>query len=199
MAISTYMELTEAVSRWMHRADLVPLVGDFVMLAESRINDVLRHPMMEKRASAVAESEWLAIPDDMLEVRHFEADGKRLESLAVDQIEVNYDHVGEPQFYAVIDAQFRILPFPERDASVEILYYAAVPSLSNESPANWLLTRNPNVYLYAALLEACIYADDDAKAQKYQQLFTESIAAAMESGAKLRHGESIVLSVSGVM
>ena len=42
MAITTYAELQTAIGDWLNRADLDQKIPDFIRLAESTLNDVLR-------------------------------------------------------------------------------------------------------------------------------------------------------------
>jgi len=47
------------------------------------------------------------------------------------------------------------------DYAYRMVYFSGVPSLSASSTQNWLVVANPNVYLYASLLEAAAYMQDD--------------------------------------
>ena len=53
-------------------------------------------------------------------------------------------------------------------------YYQAIPSLA-DSPlqVNWLIQREPGLYLYASLLEASPYIQDDSRSLVWAQALSE--------------------------
>jgi len=58
---------------------------------------------------------------------------------------------------------------------MEIDYYAKVVALSDAAPTNTMLTNNPDIYLYGALLEAEPFLMNDARAQLWSQAFFKAI------------------------
>lgn len=54
--------------------------------------------------------------------------------------------------------------------------FTGVTTLSTVNTTNWMLTNNPDVYLYGALLEAQPYLMDDARIQTWTQIFTTVVA-----------------------
>lgn len=62
------------------------------------------------------------------------------------------------------------------DYPYRLVYYAGVPSLAT-STTNWLVQRNPNVYLYATLLEAAPYIQDDDRINVWGSGYQNAIAA----------------------
>jgi len=51
VSLTTYPELKIAIADWMERGDLAARAGDFVALAESRLNRLLRSPALEREAT----------------------------------------------------------------------------------------------------------------------------------------------------
>ena len=51
--------------------------------------------------------------------------------------------------------------------SVKASYYARIPALNDTDPATWLMSQYPQVYLYSALVSACEYVKDEARAQSW--------------------------------
>jgi len=74
-----------------------------------------------------------------------------------------------PGFIQLADAQIR-RNIPEQwDAS-------GIPdALSADNPTNELLSRHPDLYLYGALMQLAMWAEDDANASKYSNLFLSSM------------------------
>ena len=77
MSLTTYPELKIAIADWMERGDLAARAGDFVALAESRLNRLLRSPALEREATVtVAQGErTAAAPPDLREPLRLWLDG----------------------------------------------------------------------------------------------------------------------------
>jgi hypothetical protein len=57
---------------------------------------------------------------------------------------------------------------------------------------NWLITNAPDVYLYATLLEAAPYLNDDARTQVWGALLEQGISA-LESANKADRFGSVLM------
>ena len=74
-----------------------------------------------------------------------------------------------PQFVQLADAQIR-RGIPEQ------WHTSGIPEpLTTENPTNELLTQHPDLYLYGALMQLAMWAEDDANASKYSNLFLSSM------------------------
>lgn len=76
------------------------------------------------------------------------------------------------------------------DYSYRMVYYAGIPSLSIGSPTNWLILRNPNVYLYATLLELAPYLQDDDRINVWGAGYQNAVAALQRQDDHIRFGPS---------
>ena len=72
---------------------------------------------------------------------------------------------GVPSVYTMAAGYILFGPVPSSVYRLEMLYYAAIPALSDDEPTNWCLTANPDLFLYGSLLEASPYLMDDARIQ----------------------------------
>ena len=91
---------------------------------------------------------------------------------------------GEPVFYADYDYNhWLIVPTPDTDYPVEILYYQLPPLLSDEEQTNWLTENAPELLLYGTLLEATPFLKNDERIATWQNLYDR--AAAMLNGEDL--------------
>jgi len=175
MSISNYTELKDAAAGWLARDDLTSRIPDFVALAEAKFNRILFHPRMEMRTTLTvntlaADPEFLDLPTDFQTVRYVrlpdETGRPRLQFLTQTQIDdyrYSRDNVaGTPAAFSIVGDQIELAPTPNEDMDVELLYRANIPALESNA-TNWLLTAAPDLYLYATLLEASPYIQNDER------------------------------------
>ncbi|NNH59451.1 hypothetical protein HLI01_22205 [Rhizobium laguerreae] len=55
-----------------------------------------------------------------------------------------------------------IYVFPTSGVDVDLVYYAAIPTLSDVVTSNWLLAKMPNLYLHASLMHLAMFIRDAA-------------------------------------
>ena len=67
MSISNYAELQTAVANYLHRSDLTTLIPDFISIAESKLNRVLRLRSMENVTTGTVASS-IALPTGFIEM-----------------------------------------------------------------------------------------------------------------------------------
>ena len=182
MAFSNYTDLQASIAEWLNRSDLTTIIPDFIRLAEADMNDKIRHWRMENRATAVANSQFTAIPTDFLEpIRlHLETDQRAIELVSVNEIQrlrqANADISGEPKNYSIVQGEIELFPKPDASYNLELYYYAKIPSLSVSQATNEILTNFPNVYLYGSLLHAAPFLGEDARTQTWASLYQSAIA-----------------------
>jgi hypothetical protein len=70
------------------------------------------------------------------------------------------------------------------------MFYQKIAALSTGSPTGQMLTNNPDVYLYGALLEAEPFLMNDQRVQLWATAFQESLRALQEQDNKDRHSGS---------
>src|SRR5258708_28646299 len=66
-------------------------------------------------------------------------------------------------FFTIETGNLNVRP-KDDSAQVQLEYYAKIPSLSNSTPTNWLLTSHPDLYLFGSLVETNMYAVDTERA-----------------------------------
>lgn len=165
MTLSTYGELTSAIADWLERADLAPRIPDFIRLAESQLDRVLREREMTRRVSAIISDPLSEAPGDLLEVRSLVlSDGRERWQLTPAALEVldaaALDQAGRPRFWSLVGGQIRYHPPPEREYTATLTYYVRAPPLGDSQPTNWLLIAHPDIYLFGALKEAAPFLRD---------------------------------------
>ena len=70
------------------------------------------------------------------------------------------------------------------------MFYKKIDALSDSNTTEQMLTINPDVYLYGALLEAEPFLMNDQRVQLWATAFQESLNALQEQDNKDRHSGS---------
>jgi len=191
MALMTYDDLKTAVADWLERSDLAGRAADFITLAEARLNRELRLAVMEAEASltAAAGARTLTLPADCRE-----ALGLWREDGAV-RAPMRYrpsgslpraDLAGRPDYWTLQGGAIVL----ERPCAAEtgfVLRQVGRLALSGASPTNAVLAEHPDLYLFAALAEACPYLRDGEMAGHFNARFEMALAQARAADAR-RHG-----------
>ena len=206
MAIGTYAELQTAVANWLDRADLTDRIPEFIALAEARMNRVLRIRLMEAKytASTVAAQRNYAVPTGYIQMRNFQINTSPITPLQYVTPEI-YDRLwggstdGTPQFYTIVAGEVQLGPLPASVLTMEMLFYKKITALSGSNTTEAMLTDNPDVYLYGALLEAEPFIMNDQRVGLWAQGFQQAVADLQEQDNKDRHSGSAlrVMNTSG--
>ena len=206
MAIGTYAELQTAVANWLDRDDLTDRIPEFIALAEARMNRVLRIRLMEGKytASTVAAQRNYALPASYIQMRNFQLNTSPITPLQYVTPEI-YDRLwggstgGTPQFYTIVAGEVQLGPLPASVLTMEMLFYKKISALSVTNTTEAMLTDNPDIYLYGALLEAEPFIMNDERVGLWAQGFQRAVADLQEQDNKDRHSGSAlrVMNTSG--
>lgn len=183
MALSNYAELQASVANWMHRTNLTGDIPDFITLAEARIKSILQAEFQGKLGTlaTVGGQNYVTLPSDLLRVHSLSIlnSSPSIDYVTPDQFGAMYSSnvSGIPGKYTTIGDRLYFGPTPDRVYSMTCVYQANVPALSNAATTNTLLTQWPNVYLWAALVEAAKFSKDAAAQASYNADFSEAISA----------------------
>lgn len=153
-AIATYSDLLDEIRDLMDDDNYDQAVIDRALRkAEAEFNRSLRAAEMEKRAMLTVAGELTALPADFLELRFIFQEGSPdtpLRSMSpAGMLAIHAGVSGVPQAYAIEGREIRVGPVG--NATLELVYYAAVPALSDATQSNWLLSRHPDLYVSGAL------------------------------------------------
>ena len=197
MAIGTYAELQIAVANWLDRDDLTDRIPEFITLAEARMNRLLRLRLMENKytASTVAAQRNYALPTSYLQMRNFQINVTPVRPLQYVTPEV-YDRIwggsssGTPEVYTIITNEVQLGPKPDSVMTMEMLFYKKITALSVSNTTEQMLTENPDIYLYGALMEAEPFIMNDERVGLWAQGFAQAVQALQEQDNKDRHSGS---------
>lgn len=194
MAISTYTELLTAAANWLARSDLTSRIPEFVTLAQAQINRDIRAAAMEtKSASFSITGEYVAVPSDFLEARDFYITSTSprypLEYMSGDMMTGYYPSTGKPRFYLVAGSNFRFGPAPDGTYTATLNYYAKPATLATTTQeTNSLFPTNVDLYLYATLLQAEAFVQNDPRIGIWKQAYDEAVAKINGEAARKRWG-----------
>ena len=205
MAIDTYAELQSAVADWLNREDLLAVIPSFISLAEADISRSLRDWRMETRTTLSASSQYTPLPADWLETIRLQVTGVTSElvlasqgALAQMRADIN-DQAGRPTHYALTGGQLELFPTPSETYTLDLVYFAKVPTLTVSVNTNWLLSAAPDVYLYGALTQSAPYLKDDARTAVWAGLYSQAINNLNTASERARYsGANLRLRVRGM-
>jgi len=178
MAITNYTELKASVADWLNREDLTAQIPDFITFAEARLNRTLRVREMLTRRRTETTDGFIGLPPDYLETYQLQLPSNATntpEPLTfigpneAAQFKAT-SMTGKTRYYTIIDGAFELIPTPTSSVELTITYYAKVPALSSTQATNWLLTKAPDLYLYATLANAAPYLQNDERIPVWSQL-----------------------------
>ena len=182
MALTSYTELKTSIANYLNRSDLNSIIPDFITLAESKMNRVLRLRVMQKRVSTTTATgdAFVDLPSDFLEMIQFFVDSNPNVVLDyVNPTEIELDNLreasGTPQQYSIIGNEIKLNPIPDSTYTLKLTYFGKVPTLSDSNTTNYILSNYPQVYLYGALLEAQPYILNDERITVWMSLYNEAI------------------------
>lgn len=181
MAIGTYSELKTAIANWLNRTDLTDRIPEFIDLAEARMkrDGRLRVGQSVIRATLSVSSQFTTLPADFVRMINMEYDDDPVVPMVplspqqMDEVRAQ-DLSGDPKYYCVLgNGSIEVLPVQSSAASCPIMYYSGPLPLSESNPTNWLFEAAPDIYLYAAKIEACLYQHEDERAALFEGLYNQ--------------------------
>ena len=197
MPITTYAELKTNIADFLNRDDLASISSTFISLAEDDLNLRLRHWRQEKRSTAEIDTQYTAIPADMLEIIRFyttSGDTRPLELISqaemLDRKFRNLNTSGQPAYYAFTAGEIEVYPVPDGTYTSELYYYSRIPALSDSNTSNWVLDYYSSAYLYGSLIHSAPYLKDDARIQVWAALYQNAIDAINTESEKAKFGGS---------
>ena len=209
--INTYATLQTAVANWLDRSDLTDRIPEFIALAEARMNRVLRLAIMLNvdqttlggAATLVSGTRDYALPSGYLQMVDFHLRTSPITTLSYLTPE-NMNRMwagsqgGRPLAYTIFSDKargtpiksVRLGPSPDSGYDYSIMFYKKIDALSDSNTTEQMLTNNPDVYLYGALLEAEPFLMNDQRVQLWATAFKQAIDDLQDQDNKDRHSGS---------
>lgn len=158
-----YEWLQTKVIDFSRRKDLASRIPDFVMLAEERISAELEARGIDGTIviSTAVDATSVALPPGVVVIRSIGVPEHRpLDSLSADALNARYssDEAGPPRHYAVIGDLLYLGPKPDGVYDLQVSGRMSLPPLEDAADGlNWLMARNPSLYLAATMMEVMTY------------------------------------------
>jgi hypothetical protein len=187
MALTNYTELVAAINGWLSRDDMTAIAPDLIALAEAEFNRTLRTIEMEGRATATLTGEALALPTDFIGLRSISVDSTFFDQVSSQELFDIPSTAALPRKVAIMDGQFFFRPAPD-SGDVNIAYYQKIPALTAGSPTNWLMTKHPDLYLFAALAQAEFYNWNDDRLPLVKARAEELMQQINDETQRIRYG-----------
>jgi hypothetical protein len=182
--VTNYSDLLASVAMWIHRTDLTSQMPDFIALAEAEFNRRLRVRDMETAIprTALVSGEY-TLPADFEAMKYLKADTSPPQTLLLTTQEYladKPDQAGTPLYFAI--SGIKAICWPT-SGNIKGVYYAKIPALTSLNTTNWLMTKHPDLYLFAVLEQAAIYTRDTMLEGVMSQR-TERLIASINSDSK---------------
>lgn len=175
-----YSELKTSIADFLNRQDLTSVIPTFVTLTEADLNRMVRHRSQLTRATATLDTQFTSLPSDFLEAKNIQLNSTPVISLEyvtpeyADELRAKYQ-TGEPVWYTIIGDTIEVVPVPQVEYTIELVYYKQIPALSVSNTSNWLLANHPDIYLFGSLLKAAPYLKDDERINTWGSLYKQAL------------------------
>ena len=207
MSLLTYTSLVQELKSYLERNDVnfLAILPTIVRNAELRITTDLKDLTTQELVAGtmLSWSAYIAKPNlwrETVSIGLILNDGsvKRLQPRTFEFCRDVYPEnaaTGEPEYYSdsTLDYIF-IAPRPNIEYSYELCFQSAVLPLSDSQQENYITRRFPNLLLYACLLEAAAWAQDDEILQVNQALYSQ----ALDSGKTEQKRREVNRTITGV-
>lgn len=202
MAISNYSELQTAVANWLDRDDLTDRIPEFIAMAEAKMNRNLRISLMENVSTAITMTggtREYSLPSGYSGMIEFHLTTNPVTPLSYLSPEMMNrvwagSTKGKPQAYTIFSndgtRKIKFGPSPDSAYTTSMLYYKKIPNLSASNTTEVMLTENPDIYVYGALLEAEPFLMNDGRINTWATLLKSAAADLQNRDTYDRHSGS---------
>lgn len=202
--ITNYTELQSEVSDWLKRSDLVAKVPTFIQLAEARIFRKLRTAEMQAEAVGVTSPtlRWIPVPAGCVEIQtvyvYVASEAIELRPMAPDLMAVRDVQSAYPIGYVRVGDTLRLIGGQATEYQYGVLCFISPGSLSSTNPSNWLLLKEPGLYLYGSLIETAPYLKDDPRLIVWKSMYDEIFSGMQIADDNARYGHALQMAPRGV-
>ena len=205
MALATYDDLVKSIVAWSHRSDILTLIPDFILLAETEMYNnegwQLETRDMETVSTAPTSGLYLELPPGFEKARSIQLEtGNGLQDVKFQAPEQLMRQVstGQPRFFSVIGNEIEFDRTPDSAYTIQIQYYKKPDPITSANQTNSVLTNQPNIYLFGALHQLFMWSQDQGEAVKYFAKMQSVIRGANKAAKKARYGAAPYMRVEGV-
>lgn len=181
--LNTFEQLVESIGDYLGRSDLRDQIPDFIKLVEKELErDIpLRDSeYVEDFAFDGNDTEYVELPDNLLELRHFRVNTARPYSINIvgidklNDIRTNGQAGTLPGAGSHVGSRLYLAPTPKTDTGYTIIYRGSLVGLSNENQSNRILKDAPDLLLYGALMHSAPFIAADDRMGMWSEMFNRA-------------------------
>ncbi|MGI9489099.1 MAG: phage adaptor protein [Geminicoccaceae bacterium] len=194
MSITNFGELKTAVENWMTRPDafITARIPEFIALGEAMLFTDLRVREMEASSTitTTAAQQTDSLPARFVQARSLYISGTgRLEYRSPAEFRAVYSNLatGTPAYFSIVGENFLWAPTPNAILSIVVDHYARPAAFSDDADTNAVISRWPNLYLYASLIHAAPYIANDPRLPTLAGLYDSQVEQAHAANARDRY------------
>ena len=170
--VTNYSTLQTEIARILNRSDLTSDVPNFIQRAEAKLKRDPRCRRLVESSAFTVDSEPLNLPDGLVEIDSWYHDGSTyygpIEIVSRDALaQIKATHgltqAGVPAYAAVVQGRARFAPSPDGTYTTRISYWETLTDLSDTNTTNWVVSSQPDIYIYAALIESAPFLREDER------------------------------------
>jgi hypothetical protein len=203
-----YEELIKAAAAYADRNDIEVnnSVGIFVLMAESRINRVLKTAGQTHRiyTQTIEGKEYYSLPSDYNGMRAIHFNTGPVDEDGSEPIQIHYrtpesmvdiqNSDTDKYYYTIVAKQLQIINKLPSGGTIEMVFYRKVPSLGPERSTNWLIEDSPDIYLSGVCAEIELFVKNYDAATLWDERMSRAIQELDNSDVKNRWaGNSLVM------
>lgn len=211
MAIDTFLKLRAKVADTVNRDDLSADITAFEGTSiESEIKTAIGnatasiqrdlisrggHKNMEAVDSSLVTTggvEYLDFPADFAGARAFMLTTDPLRVLEFTDPTTLWSQypsasTNRPEKYTIIGARRAYMkPTPDGTYTSRLVYYQTIPALDADGDTNWVLTSHSDIYVAAAMVELCIFLENDERLQFWKGFYDQKVNDLMGDDRNVR-------------
>ena len=181
MAVN-YGELVEEVRSYLYnRKDLTAIIPQFITFGENTIFRRLRCRANEKSfTTTLTENFGFTLPDDFIEMKYLLVEGRpmtRISDIEYHDLLNSDNAAGLPSRFARVVNDIKIWRQADSEYDVEMIYWNdQAGDMVNDEDSTPVLLFAPDLYLYAALIEAMPFLAKDERIGTWQNMFEQGLA-----------------------
>lgn len=186
MSLANYSDLKTGLASWAARSDLTSQLDDFIDMAEAEFNRTLRTEQMisETTLTLSSTSSSVNLPSDFLEIESisFNTSPREINFATRKQLQDQYasQSSGRPRVYTLRPSaatagvqRMQFGPSPDGAYTLTLSYYQKIPALSTSNTTNWLMTKEPEAYLFCSLSKGLSYIQDTERKAEIKASWAE--------------------------
>lgn len=179
---ANYGELKEEIRSYLYnRKDLATRIPQFIAFAEKKIFRLLRCRANEKKVSGdlSLDRTGFTLPDDFIEFKFLTVNGKPMTRISeieyLSKINID-DAAGEPSQFARVINDIKLWRQADSDYNYDFVYwYDQSGDMVLDADTTPILDYAPDLYLYAALIEAMPFLVKDERLGTWQAMFSQAM------------------------